>query len=164
MKLLRWCPYIVAIGLCSGCTTGGFVTGPFSKLAVESNRQVMMTRALHASQTIEPTKKQAVIRAMSFGCSPNEVVIGLGVDVLALTGGEYTGKELIKNIGGSLLDGVLYGGIAWGAGQISHSLSSADAGTVTVTGNLDNSPIFNIHGNSGPVNISYDRHDHTTGE
>ena len=138
-----------------GCTTGGLVIGPFSNVAAQSNERTMLIRSLEVS-AIEPAKKEAAIRAVNFGSDSGGVVVGLGLDVTALMANRYTMMELAKSTGGALLDTVLYGGVAWGAGQIANSLSNNNSGNgaVTINGDVYNSSINSSQGNTAAVSAT----------
>ena len=145
--------FMLGLAFCfGGCTTGGLVIGPFSNLASQSNERTMAVRSLEIS-SIPQEKKVAAIRAVDFGGNPGAVVVGLGIDVTALMENHYTIAELAKSTGGALLDTALYGGVAWGAGQIANSLSNNNSGNgaLTINGSVYNSSINNSQGNSAAV-------------
>lgn len=158
----KYVKYIIDVwfiaGMCviSGCTTGGLVIGPFSNMAAQSNERAMMTRSVMASTRIEPAKKEQAIRAMNMCGDAGAVVVGLSLDVTALVDNQYTMKELFKSAIGAIGDTLLYGGAIVGAGKIADSMNNSRSGTadITINGDVHNSSVSTIQGNSSPVSLS----------
>ena len=140
---------LLAVVCLTGCMTGGPVIGPFSYLAANSNEKTMVKRAINQSQFIQPAQKSELFKAMAMGGDAQGYAVGVGIDLRALTDGQYTAAEAGKSLLGAIGDGLLYGGLAWGAGQITTSNSDSGKGNMTINGNVSDSQIQNYQGNTG---------------
>lgn len=132
-----------------GCMTGGPVIGPFSYMAANSNEKVMLKRGIANSQYIPAEKKAELFKATAMGGDPQTYAAGIGIDLMALTDGQYTAKEAGKSLLGAIGDAMLYGGVAWGAGQVTSSNSDTGKGNLTINGNVNDSQLQNYQGNTG---------------
>lgn len=138
---------LIVIALCCSCATSGPIVGPFSYMAAKSNQKARLTKAVLQSQGA-PEAKQAALTAVSFGASPGEVAVGMGIDLMAI--GNFSGMELGKQFLGVLGDLGLYvgagAGIAAGIKSIEDSstskVSKEKSLTITTTGS---SNTYNIN-------------------
>lgn len=147
MKLLRVICTLVTCLVAAGCTTGGLVIGPCSYMASVSNARSMAARALRTAD-LEPQKKAELFKVMAVGGDAHEYAVSLGVDLLSLSGGQYTIKEAGKSLLGAVGDAAIYGGLAWGAGQIHNNTSDAHKGNIIVYGNVSESQIQLVTGST----------------
>lgn len=134
----------------SGCMTGGPVIGPFSYMAANHNDKVMTKRAIMTSTAIPQEKKAELFKATAMGGDARAYAVGIGVDLMALTDGQYTSGEAFTSLIGAVSDLVLYFGIGKGAQSLTEKDNSASQGNMTINGNVSDSQIQNYQGNVTP--------------
>lgn len=144
---------VVAVGvagLMGGCASPGGMTyiGPVSYLHAKSADKAMMMRSAAVSAKIPAEKKEPVFKAVSLGAGPNEVALGVEVDVFALTSSDYTTGEKVMQFISALVDMVIYGGAAYGVSEAAGGSSTKSVTTYTILNN-GNGNNNNVNGGSG---------------
>lgn len=138
MKAIKWM-IILLLVVFTGCATAP-VIGPFSYMTSQSNKRASIRRSAMLSTALKTEEKAKVIQATAFSTNPNEIAVGIGVDVMALISSDYTGGELFKQLGGVLGDLALYTAIGYGVAELDRSSSNSGSGDghkVTVTGDYN---------------------------
>lgn len=155
MKKLVMVAVAVGIaGMVSGCASPGGMTyiGPVSYLHAQASDKAMMMRSAATSRSIPAEKREPVFRAVSMGAGPNQIAVGVGVDMFALTEGGYTSGEKWMQFGSALVDALLYGAAGYGAQQAltsnGDSNSPKTVNTYSIVNNGDGNN-NNINGGSG---------------
>ena len=151
MKITNWLP-IILIG-CVGCATAPII-GPFSYMTSQSNKRASIRRSAMLSERLKPEEKAKVVKATMFSTEPNEVAVGVGVDVLALMEGGYTTGEIFKQLGGVLGDAALYTAIGTAVVQISEALDDDDDNDDPRGGVLIQGDGNNVNVTQGDSNVS----------
>ena len=141
---------LAMVVLISGCATEGGMKyiGPISYMHAQSADKTMMKRSVVMSRLIPAEKKDQIFKVVNMGAGPNQVAVGIGVDVCALTEGGYTTGEKWMQFGSAVVDTLLYGAVGYGAQQ---ALTSNDSSTKNVTVNNYNI-VNNGSGNNNNIN------------
>ena len=143
---------VIVVGL-MGCASPGGMTyvGPISYYHAKSADKAMMMRTVSMSRSIVAEKKEPIFKAVNMGSSPNEIAVGVGIDVGNLISGDYTGSEIAMQLLSSLGDSLIYGGIGYGAYKAVQGNNSETRNTTVYTINGDNN---NINGSGNQSNNS----------
>jgi hypothetical protein len=150
-KVLMAVMVVGLAGLAGGCASPGGMTyiGPVSYLHAKHSDKAMMMRSTAISSSIPAEKKEPVFKAVAMGAGPNEIATGVGVNVFALTAGEYTGGEVFMQFLSSLLDAGIYAGVGYGASEALSGGGNASGNTSYVITNNGNGNNNNINGGAG---------------
>lgn len=113
---------VVGLGLVillSGCASPGGMSyiGPVSYMHAKSADKAMMSRSVVLSKAMPAEKKAMAFKAVNMGAGPGEIAVGIGVDVMELTSGNYTTGEKWMQFGSAFVDALLYGAAGYGAQQ-----------------------------------------------
>ena len=139
---------LLAVAVCSGCTTGGPVIGPWSYMAAQHNQKLMTQKAMLKAQ-MAPEKKAELFKAVAMGADPRAVAVGIGVDLFTLAEGQYSWGEAGTSFLGALGDLGTYSLGFLGVKQLTQSSSDSNKGNLTINGNVSGSQIQVYQGNTG---------------
>lgn len=131
--------FVLTAVLLSGCATSP-VIGPVSYMTSQGNQRAMIRRSAMQSQSLTPEHKARVFQLLSHSSSPNEIAVGIGVDVMELVRGGYTTTEVVKQlvgVGGDItIYTILYAAVK--ALADSGDSTSSRNNAVSVNGNYNN--------------------------
>jgi hypothetical protein len=145
MKSMKYMlPLLLALAV-SGCATAPII-GPFSWMTSQHNKKARIRRSALISSQLTGEQKAKVIEATSWTTQPNEIAVGVQVDLLELIRSDYTWGETLKQLGGVTGDVVLYG-------LIGYAIQEADLGDDDDNEDGQGGVRIEVNGTDNDVNV-----------
>jgi len=128
----------------SGCATAPII-GPFSYMTAERNKKARIRRSAMLSKNLSAEQKAKVFEATNMSTRPNEIAVGVQVNVLELIRSDYTWGETLSQLGGLGGDVVLYGLIGYAIQEAANDDDDDDDGGDDVD--------IHVEGDNNDVNV-----------